>query len=145
MSSGITDTGANAFADHFTGVASLGSPFYIALCFVEPDTATDGTALASIEPVGGSYARQSLPRNATYWSAADQGVTATLLDLTFTTATADWGIITHYAVCTAATAGDVLGFGIFSVAQRVMSGDQIVIPAGGISLGYVGPQNAMVL
>jgi hypothetical protein len=145
MSSGITDAGANAFADHFTGVTSLGSPFYVALCFVEPDVATDGTALATIEPSGGSYARQSLPRNSTNWSVADQGITATLLDLTFPTATADWGIITHYALCTAASAGAVLGFGILSSEQRVMSGDQLVLPAGGISLGYVGPQNAMNL
>jgi hypothetical protein len=145
MSAGVTDYGANAFADHFSGQATLPTTLYVALCFSEPDVGSDGTTLAAIEPTGGSYARMSIARSSAAWGVADQGISPSTVTLTFPTATADWGIITHYALCTASSAGQVLGFGLFSYQQRVMSGDILVIDPGGISMAFVGPSNPLVL
>jgi hypothetical protein len=145
MSAGVTDYGANAFADHFSGQATLPTTLYVALCSSEPDQATDGTTLDALEPAGASYARQAYARNTTNWDVADGGTTPSKVDLVFPVATEDWGSITHYALCTAATAGEVFGFGQFTYEQLVMAGDQMTIPAGGMSINFVGPQTPMVL
>lgn len=146
MSANITDYGANAFGDHLSGVTTLPGTFYVALCSTQPDVGVDGTTLATLEPVGASYARVALPRDGgTSWQAADQGVITTLVEVDFAVATEDWGTITHYALCTALSAGYVYGYGQFTYEQRIMAGDQMSIPAGGISLAFVGPTNPMVL
>ena len=145
MSAGVTDYGANAFADHFTGQATLPSTLYVALCSDEPDVGADGTSLAALEPAGASYARQSYGRDATHWDIADGGTSPSLVDLVFPLATEDWGTATHYALCTAVTGGYVYGFGLFTYAQRIMMGDQMTVPAGGIAINFTGPQNPMVL
>jgi len=146
MSANLTDYGANAFGDHLSGVATLPSTFYVALCSTQPDVGVDGTTLDALEPAGASYARVALARNgATSWQAADLGVITTLVDVNFAVAAEDWGTITHYALCTAASAGYVYGYGQFTYEQRIMTGDQMLLPAGGISLSFVGPTNPMVL
>ena len=145
MSSGISDWGATALADHFTGTTALPSTLYVALCFSEPDVGTDGTALDVIEPAGASYGRISLPRDSSHWAAGDQGMTATSVDVNWSAAGEDWGIITHYALCTAASAGNVLGWGIFADTQRIMTGDTMTIPAGGIAMSFVSLQPVMML
>jgi hypothetical protein len=145
MAGGITAYGANALVDHFTGVAALPGTFYIALCSTQPDNATDGTTLASIEPVGGSYARQSIVRTSVGWAPGDQGVSISLLALTYPTASADWGLVTHYAVCSAASAGNVYGYGPFAYSQTILTGDIMTIPVGGLSTAFISPTSALVL
>lgn len=145
MSANLTDYGANAFADHLSGVATLPTTYYVALCSSQPDVGVDGTSLAALEPAAGAYARVALGRTSAEWAAADQGISTIQVTVTFPTATADWGTITHYALCTALTGGSVYGYGQFTFAQYVASGDTMVVPVGGISLAFVGPTNPMVI
>lgn len=145
MASGITDYGANAIADHITGVASLPGGLFVALCTAQPDTGTDGTALAAIEPVGGGYARQPLARTSAAWNAAVLGMSLTNVDVAFPAASADWGQVSHYALCDSLTGGNVLAFGELAFYQFIQSGQQFTLPAGSISAAMSSPQSTVVV
>lgn len=145
MPTSITDYGADTLASAIAGLGSMPASYWVALCTQAPDTGYDGVVLATIEPSGGSYARQQVLADSTHWALQDTGVVSTLLELAFPVASADWGIITHWALCTAATNGEVFGYGEFDVARRVVSGASFSIPAGGITVGVAGPENPVVL
>lgn len=144
MATGLADYGANTFTDWITGVSSPPSLFWVALCLSQPDAAFDGTVLATIEPSGGSYARRSINRGGAYWTPGDEG-SVSLAALTFPTATADWGIITHYVFVTAATAGQVYGWGELDEPREVLNGAQIALPIGGVGIQLLSPSNPVVL
>jgi hypothetical protein len=131
---GITDYGANAFTNHITGKVALPSSFYVALCKAEPDQGTDGTLLAAIEPSGGSYARQLLNRGAAYWNDAGGGAGTTVSAIAFPTASADWGNLTHYALCTATSAGEVYGWGLLANPVYLTSGQVYTLDAGSVAI-----------
>jgi hypothetical protein len=139
----ITEYGADAFTNHITGKVALPSSFYVALCSAEPDQATDGTLLAALEPSGGSYARQVLNRGAAYWNDAAGGAGTTVSTLSFPTATADWGSLTHYALCTAASGGEVYGWGELALAVFIESGQIYIFDAGSISVIAAPPTETL--
>lgn len=58
--------------------------------------ADDGTNIT--EPSGGSYAQETLTNNGTNFPSASGGIKSNGTAITFTTATADWGIITHWVL-----------------------------------------------
>jgi hypothetical protein len=139
----ITEYGSNAFTNHITGKVALPASFYVALCSSEPDQATDGTLLASIEPSGGSYARQVLTRGAAYWNDAAGGAGTTVSAIAFPTATADWGNITHYALCTALTGGEVYGWGELANPAFIESGQVYTLDAGSVSIIAAPPTETL--
>ena len=91
---------------------------YVAL-FKSP--ATDAELEAGTltnEVSGGAYARQLAGL-----SAPSDGASSNGADVTFPTATADWGTVTHAALMDAATAGNVLTFSPLDVNKVVNNGD----------------------
>ena len=84
------------------------------------DTSTGSTAG---ECTGGSYARVSITNNATNWPAASSGAKANGAAITFPQATGSWGTATDFAILSAATAGDILGYGDLTVSKAISSGD----------------------
>ena len=97
----------------FTAVAA-----YVAL-FKSP--ATDAELEAGTltnEVSGGAYARQLAGL-----SAPSDGASSNGADVTFPTATAAWGTVTHAALMDAATAGNVLMFSALDASKVVASGD----------------------
>jgi hypothetical protein len=58
------------------------------------------------EPVGGSYAR--VPFTSTFTSAPSDGVVKNQAEIQFPESTADWGVVTHWAVFSAAAGGSAL-------------------------------------
>ena len=72
-------------------------------------------------------------------------MTSSSVDVNWTAAGEDWGILTHYALCTAASGGNVLGWGIFTTEQRIMTGDTMTIPAGGIAMTFLSLQPILSL
>lgn len=144
MPSGLTDYGADTFTNWITGVATPPASFWVALCLEQPDEGYDGTVLATIEPSGGSYARREIDRGVADWSGASEGAVS-LTMLTFPVATLDWGVITHYALCTASTAGEVYGYGELDEAYQVLTGGQLFLPVGGIGIALRPPSNPVVL
>jgi len=117
----MTIQAKNAAADHLHDTAySPAATVYLALSTADPD----GTGLA--EPAD-TYARQAISFNA----AASRQV-ANAADITFPLAEASWGDVTHWAVCDAATSGNVLARGEFDGTKTVSAGIAPKIYAGDI-------------
>jgi hypothetical protein len=96
------------------------------------DTSTGSTAG---ECTGGSYARVSVTNNGTNWPAASGGAKANGADITFTQATGTWGgETTDFAILSAASAGDILGYGALTVAKTVTSGDTVSFATGELDI-----------
>ena len=101
---------------------------YLAL-FTSPTTDAGG----GTEVTGGSYARQAVTFGApTVVSTSQQ--CANSADITFPIATANWGTVTHAAVCDALTSGHLLFHGALSVQRIVNTNDQIKFEAGDLKV-----------
>ena len=97
---------------------------------------TDAASLVNLEAgtltgevSGGSYARELAGL-----SASDNGTSSNAGDITFTTATGDWGTITYVALMDAATAGNVLMYSALDEAKPVGTGDTFKINAGDLDV-----------
>ena len=90
---------------------------YVALYTSNPTDADSGTEVAT-----GSYARQSVA-----FSAPSNGATSNSSDITFPTATADWGTITHAAIHDAVSSGNMLFHSALTSSKVVDDGDTFKI------------------
>lgn len=99
---------------------------YIALFTTTPTDSTAGTEVS-----GGSYARVS---SATKWATPSAGSVSTNATVTFTTATADWGVVTGFGVMTASTAGTLLMWGALTASKTVSNGDTASFASGALTL-----------
>lgn len=96
------------------------------------DAGTGGT-----EVTGGSYARQSVARSTGAWkdpSTGTQGMTENIADITFPTATANWGTVVAVGVFDAVTAGNLLYFGNLVASKVVNTGDVFKFNAGDLEV-----------
>lgn len=101
---------------------------YIALLTAAPDDADTGSTI--VEPVAMNYAR--ITTTAASWNTASGGSVSNAAILTSNVASGDWGEITHWAVCTAATAGEVLVWGEVTVPKTVLTEDSFSFGAGAL-------------
>lgn len=90
-------------------------------------TAAPGETGGGTEVSGGGYARvKSIPSDAN-WTAVTQvagkGRTDNAVDIVFPAPTANWGSITHMAIFSRATGGDMLFYGALTTAKTVNNGD----------------------
>jgi hypothetical protein len=93
-------------------------------------TAAVTEAGAATEPSGGSYARVAVTNNTTNF-VIDTSVPATPFikngtAITFPTATASWGTITHFFIADAASAGNIVMYGTLTN-SKVVGIDDVVI------------------
>lgn len=112
------------------------STLYLAL-FVN----TSGNAATNLEagtltdevPTAGStaYARQTVT-----FAAASSGSSATNATVTFPTATASFGTITHVAIMDGATrgAGNVLFYGAVTTSKTIDTGDTFQVTSGNLTI-----------
>ena len=114
---------------HLFRTATFAKPtvIAIALCSAAPDDTATG-ALTSLElGNSGSYARQTLNPLDANWAnvSAGNGTTSNSSAITFPTATADWGTVTHVAIVDSATYGasNVWAWGSLTVNKVVSNGD----------------------
>ena len=78
------------------------------------------------EVSGGAYARQAVTL-----SAASNGTTSNSADVTYATATASWGTVTHVALFTASSGGTAYWVSdALATPKTISSGDQAVISTG---------------
>lgn len=117
----FTDYLEEKLLDHAFRAVSYTPP--VAL-YVGLFTATPGEASAGTEVSGGSYARQAVT-----FSRSGSVLSNTAL-ITFPAATADWGTLVSGGVFDAATGGNLLARGEFSVSRTVTNTDILTIPAG---------------
>jgi hypothetical protein len=83
----------------------------------------------SAEVSGGSYVRKAVT-----FAAASGGSSATNATVTFDTATANWGTITHVAVMDASTSGNVLFWGAVTTSKTIESGDTFQVSSGNLTI-----------
>lgn len=136
MPSNICDHGATMFMASVFGLGAAPASFWIALCSPEPGTDSDGTVLADLEPAGGGYARILYAVGADNWST-DGGYLSNAKDIDFGTATADWGFLDHFVLCTDQVDGELYAFGELTDAQYIEADTQVILPAGSIVLALV--------
>ena len=116
-------TGASAAAG--TGPTSL----YVGLLTAAPSDAGGGTEVS-----GGSYARVTVASSLANWagtqsagstvaSSGTGGQTSNNAAIAFPAPTANWGLITHFGIYDASTAGNLLIWGALAVSKTVNNGD----------------------
>ena len=88
-------------------------------------TAAPGETGGGTEVSGGSYARvQRDPLDANWTGASStDGLTDNAADLTFPTPSANWGVVTHFAILDATSAGNFLFYGALAQSKTVNNGD----------------------
>lgn len=126
--SALSDYLEDALINHIFRNSDFTRPadIYIALFTAAPSDAGGGTEVS-----GGSYARQGVPTGvASEWDAASGGATANTNTVTFPTATAAWGTITHVGLFDAVTAGNLLFHGALTASKTVGDGDIFRFNAG---------------
>lgn len=112
---------------------------YLALHLADPGPDGSGAEVS-----GGAYARVAIPSNTTNWSAptalGDDTAITTLLDAMFPAPDgADWGLITHWGIWTAATLGELVIYGELPVARSVLDQDIAPIVPAGLLTVTAGP------
>ena len=104
----------------YTSVATI----YVALYTTDPTDADTGT-----EVTGGSYARTAVT-----FAAPSNGVSTNSATVTFPTATAGFGTVTHIGLRDASTAGNLLYHTPLDTSKTIDSGDIFSITTGNLSV-----------
>lgn len=101
-------------------------------------TAAPSDSGGGTEVTGGSYARATLNPLDANWAApsAGNGVTSNSVAINFATPTANWGLVTHFAVFDATTAGNLLFSGVLTTSKTINSGDAVNFPAGSLAFTF---------
>lgn len=121
-----TDFAENKVLDHMLGKTSWTMPTaYVGLFTAAPSDAGGGTEVS-----GGSYARKSTA--GADWNAASGGSTSNANAITFVTASASWGTVTHFGIFDAATAGNLLRWAALTTSKAIGSGDTASFAAGSL-------------
>ena len=97
---------------------------YVSLYTTDPTDADTGTEVS-----GGSYARTAVT-----FGAPSNGVTTNSADVTFPTATASWGTVTHIGIHDALTTGNLLFHTPLDTSKTIDSGDIFKITTGNLSV-----------
>lgn len=103
---------------------------YIALCTAAPTDASTGTTIT--EPSGQNYGRKSTA--ASDWNSASAGSTSNAATITFATPSGSWGTCTHWALCDAATVGNVLCWGALGSSMGIGANAVVSFAAGAITV-----------
>lgn len=121
----------NAIINHFlrnTAVSSPATNVWVAL-YTSATTDTGG----GTEATGGSYARVRVQGTGA-WDAPSNGATSNTSAITFPTASASWGSITHAAVRSGAAGTNLLYHGALSSPRTVNNGDTFRFSAGALDI-----------
>lgn len=107
---------------HIFRTASFTKPTVlgIALFTAAPSDSGGGT-----EVTGGSYARVDRPPLDANWNAASStdGLTDNAADIVFPAPTANWGLVTHFAIFDAISGGNLLFWGALTASKTINNGD----------------------
>ena len=114
------------------------STLAIALCTSAPTDSDTGSLTGKEVSNAGSYARVALNPLDANWAATSggNGTTSNVSTITFPTATADWGTVTHVAICDSSTygGGNLLFWGPLTASKTVSNGDTLTLSASGLSV-----------
>ena len=99
---------------------------YVSLYTTDPTDADSGTEV--------STSATGYARTAVTFGAPSNGVSTNSADVTFPTATASWGTVTHIGIHDASTAGNLLFHTPLDTAKTIDSGDIFKIESGNLSV-----------
>lgn len=145
MGAGLADFGATNWVAMLVGLADVPSGYYLALCLDQPGPAMDGAILADLEPPPGTgYLRLLVPAGAGDW-AVNGPYALNLNALDFGVATADWGLLNHFALVDSAAGGNLYGYGEFLNPQDVLGGQACLLPPGALVLTLTSLENSIAV
>jgi len=135
MASGLGNYVINEIIDHIFLTADYVSEtnLFVALLTSTPDAADAGSSLPG-EVSGGSYARVTCDT----WDVAASQATENSQTVTFAQATAVWGTVTHFAVMTGITTGDMIGWGVLDSPRTISTGDTASFATGDLDVTISG-------
>lgn len=112
--------------DHVLRNSAMASPVtvYAALFTSDPTDADTGTEVS-----GGSYARQAVS-----FGVVVSGETSNTAVITFPTATATWGVITHVGIYNAVSGGNLLFHGPLSSSELVLASQTFAFGVGDLKV-----------
>ena len=117
----------NEILDHVLGGGDYTRPatVYVALYTAAPSDTGGGTEVS-----GGSYARVAVTNNATNFPAASDGEKSNGTEITFETATANWGEVVAFGILDASTSGNLLLWADLTASKTIDSGDTAKFAVG---------------
>ena len=130
--SNLTNFGENKLVDALLRGQAIGTPatWYVALFTSDPTE----TGAAGTEVSGGSYARVAVTASlanfagtqsagSTTASSGTGGATSNNNAITFPAPTANWGVVTHWALMDASSGGNAWVYGALTASKTVNNGD----------------------
>ncbi len=126
---GKSDYLENKLLDGVLGGTNFTQPatVYVALLTAAPTDAGGGTEVS-----GGSYARAAVTNNSTNFPAAASGSKANGTAIAFPTPSGSWGVVTHFAVYDAASAGNLLYWAALTASQTISTGNTVSFAIGAL-------------
>lgn len=116
----------NALLGHQVGKTAYTMPTaYIGLFTAAPSDAGGGT-----EVTGGSYVRKATV--GADWSTPASGSISNATVLTYVTASASWGAVTHFGIFDASSGGNLLRWAVLTTPKTIGSGDVASWPIGNL-------------
>lgn len=116
---------------------SFPATLHVALLTAAPSDTGGGTEVS-----GGSYARVAVTNSLVNWagtqgagtttaSSGTSGTTSNNNNISFPSPTANWGVVSHFAVYDAASSGNLLLWGALSANKTINNGDAapVFLPA----------------
>lgn len=100
-----------------------------AAVYIGLNTSATGDDNSGTQVSGGSYTRMAVT-----FSAAVSGSTSNSATVTFPTATASWGTVTHFGIYDASSGGNLLYWGALTVSKTVDNGDVFTFPSGNLTV-----------
>jgi len=123
----------NELLDHVFGNGAYASPAPVWLGLWTASLSDDADGSTAGEVSGGAYARQSAPNTA--WAAAASGsLSNSGSSVTFPSATASWGTVTHFGIFDASTGGNLLYWAALSSSKKIESGDTPKFSTGSLTI-----------
>lgn len=117
----------NKVLDLLNGKTAFSLPTaYVALFTAAPTDLGGGTEVS-----GGGYAR--FATTGAHWNSASNGSTSNAMEITFPTASASWGVVTHYATFDAPTGGNLLRWAALSRPRAINLGNTTSFPIGALA------------
>ena len=113
--------------DHVFGGNAYTAPgtLYLALHTANPDEDGSGTEVST---VGTAYARETVA----FTVSGNTATTSAAVE--YSTATDNFGTVTHVAVWDASTAGNMLAYAALTSSKTIETGDVFRVPAGDLDI-----------
>jgi len=123
----------DAVLDHVLGNTTYTPATTLYLGLFTGDTNLEANDLGSssdeVTTSGSAYIRKAITFN-----AASGGTATSAATVTFDTATADWGTVTHVAVMDAEAGGNVIFYGAVTTSREILTGDTFQVSAGNLTI-----------